>query len=92
MAAIANYRAKGRVNVPGVKKGRVVCTCFGVTDDEIRRVIHENDLTTVEQVTNYCKAGGGCGGCKGQIEKLIAEVQGEKVRKLAPVLSRTRAN
>jgi NifU-like protein len=82
MAAIANYRAKGRVNVPGVKKGRVVCTCFGVTDDEIRRVVHDNDLTTVEQVTNYCKAGGGCGGCKPQIEKLIDEVQGEKVRKL----------
>jgi NifU-like protein len=82
MAAIANYRSKGKVPAAAPKTGRIVCTCFGVTDDEIRRVVRDNNLTTVEQVTNYCKAGGGCGGCKGQIEKLIEEVQGEKVRKL----------
>lgn len=82
MAAIENYRSKGRAAVPAEHKGRVVCTCFGVTDEEIKRVVHDNDLTTVEQVTNYCKAGGGCGGCKGQIEKLIEEVQGDKVKKL----------
>lgn len=82
MAAIENYRSKGQAVVPVVRKGRVVCTCFGVTDEEIKRVVHDNDLTTVEQVTNYCKAGGGCGGCKGQIEKLIEEVQGNKVKKL----------
>ncbi|GAH67793.1 unnamed protein product, partial [marine sediment metagenome] len=35
-------------------------------------------LTTVEQVTNYCKAGGGCGGCHGEIEKIIEEIQGAK--------------
>ena len=82
MAAIANYRSKNQAVVPSAKKGKVVCTCFGVTDEEIIRVIHDNDLTTVEQVTNYCKAGGGCGGCKPEIEKLIERVQGDKVRKL----------
>ena len=46
-------------------EGKVVCNCFGVTDKEIERVIRENDLTTVDDVTNYCKAGGGCGGCRG---------------------------
>ncbi len=75
-AAIENYQTGGR------KKhelaGKVVCTCFGVTDREIERVIVENNLTTVEQVTNYCKAGGGCGGCKGEIEKIIEKLQGEK--------------
>ena len=68
----------------GTKKheleGNVVCTCFGVTEKEIERVIRENNLTTVEQVTNYCKAGGGCGGCKGEIEKIIERVQGEKAK------------
>ena len=68
----------------GAKKhlleGKVVCTCFGVTENEIERVIHENNLTTVDEVTNYCKAGGGCGGCKGEIEKIIVKVQGDKAR------------
>lgn len=75
-AAIANYRGKNGTAV--VKAGNIVCTCFGVTDVEIKKVIHEHDLTTVEQVTNYCKAGGGCGGCVGQIEKIIEEIQGAK--------------
>ena len=61
-------------------EGAVVCTCFGVTDIEIERVIRENDLTTIEQVTNYSKAGGGCGGCQPQIEKIIEKVQGDKVK------------
>jgi NifU-like protein len=75
-AAIANYRGK-RDGGAEAKKGNVVCTCFGVTDEEIRKVVRENNLASVEQVTNYCKAGGGCGGCHGRIAELIAEVQGE---------------
>jgi len=77
-AAIANYR--GGDQVKHEIEGNIVCTCFGVTDQEIERVVRENDLTTVEQVTNYCKAGGGCGGCHGEIEKIIERVQGEKVK------------
>jgi NifU-like protein len=77
-AAIENYRGGGKIKHE--LSGRVVCNCFGVTEDEIVRVIKENDLTDVEQVTNYCKAGGGCGGCKGEIEKLIQQVQGDKVK------------
>ena len=77
-AAIENYRTGGKQKHE--LEGRIVCTCFGVTEKEIERVIHENDLTTVEQVTNYCKAGGGCGGCRGEIEKIIQRVQGEKAK------------
>ena len=77
-AAIANYRSGGRKKHE--LEGNIVCTCFGVTDREIERVIRENDLTTVEEVTNYCKAGGGCGGCQGEIEKIIQGVQGQKVK------------
>jgi NifU-like protein len=75
-AAIENYRSGGKKKHE--LEGRVVCTCFGVTEKEIERVIRDNDLTTVEQVTNYCKAGGGCGGCKGEIEKIIERIQGDK--------------
>lgn len=77
-AAIADYYARKGGTAPVIQKGQVVCTCFGVTDEEIRKVVHENDLTTVEEVTNFCKAGGGCGGCKERIAELVEEVQGQK--------------
>jgi NifU-like protein len=77
-AAIENYHTGGKKKHE--LEGRVVCTCFGVTEKEIERVTRENNLTTVEQVTNYCKAGGGCGGCKGEIEKIIERVQGERTK------------
>ena len=88
-AAIANYRGGGRKKIE--LEGNIVCTCFGVTDKEIERVIRENDLTTVEEVTNYCKAGGGCGGCQGEIEKIIQKVQGQKVKE-APVSAPRRSS
>ena len=78
-AAIENYKNGGKKKHE--LEGKIVCTCFGVTEKEIERVIMENNLTTVEEVTNYCKAGGGCGGCKGEIEKIIERLQGEKVEK-----------
>ena len=81
-AAIDNYRSGGKKKHE--LEGNIICTCFGVTDKEIERVIRENDLTTVEEVTNYCKAGGGCGGCQSEIEKIIEKIQGDKVKE-APV-------
>jgi len=57
-------------------EGKVVCRCFGVTDKLIEKVVREHHLRTVEQVTHYTKAGGGCGGCHREIEAIIARVQG----------------
>jgi len=87
-AAIENYKSGGKKKHE--LEGKVVCTCFGVTDKEIERVVLENDLTTVEEVTNYCKAGGGCGGCQAEIEKIIQKIQGDKVKE-APVQVHRRA-
>ncbi len=77
-AAIENYRT-GSTKMHKLE-GRVVCKCFGLTDKEIETVVRENSLLTVEQVTNYCKAGGGCGGCYKEIEHIIESVQGEKAQ------------
>ncbi len=77
-AAIADYYTRKGGMAPTTQMGNIVCTCFGVTDEEIRKVVHENDLTTVDEVTNFCKAGGGCGGCKKRIAELVEEVQGQK--------------
>ena len=76
-AAIANYRS-GKTGKK-ILSGKVVCNCFGVTEEEINRVIRENGLSTVDQVTNYTKAGGGCGKCKGDIEGLLEKARQERV-------------
>lgn len=81
-AAIENHRSGGTKKHE--LQGKVVCTCFGVTENEIERVIRENNLTTVEEVTNYCKAGGGCGGCKPEIEKIIQRLQGDRAKVKVP--------
>jgi NifU-like protein len=74
-AAVACYR-----NEPAPKEhldGELVCECFGVTDEQIRNEIKANNLSTVEQVTHYTKAGGGCGLCQDKIQAIIDQVRGE---------------
>lgn len=71
--AIACYRGKPVEE----KEGELVCECFGVTDVEIRRALTDHHLTAIEDVTNYIKAGGGCGNCHDRIQKLINEVTGQ---------------
>ena len=54
--------------------GQVVCRCFGVTDTLIERVVRDNALTTVEQVTHFTKAGGGCRSCHADIKVIVDRV------------------
>lgn len=71
--AIANYRGQKVAK----EEFEIVCRCFGVSDREITRAIRENDLRTVEQVTYYTKAGGGCAQCHPKIEAIIENVRRE---------------
>ena len=50
---------------------KVVCTCFNVTENIIWDAIKQNGLKTVEEVTNYTKAGGACGKCKAAIQDIL---------------------
>jgi NifU-like protein len=70
-------------------EGEIVCECFGVTDVEIERVVKENHLTTIDDVTDYVKAGGGCGNCHDRIQEIIDSVLGTErpVRKRIPALT-----
>ncbi|MEE4357785.1 MAG: Fe-S cluster assembly protein NifU [Desulfococcaceae bacterium] len=63
------------------KEGEIVCECFGVTDVEIRNALTSHPLNVVEDITNYIKAGGGCGKCHERIQELIDEVKGKEVPK-----------
>lgn len=69
--AIADYRGIQILEKPG----EMVCECFEVTDLEIIDAVKANGLETTEDVTNYLKAGGGCGHCLDRIEEIVVETQ-----------------
>jgi NifU-like protein len=71
-AAIRNYET-GR-NTDRDLEETVLCACYDVSENEVRRVITENGLTSVEEVTNFTKAGGGCGRCREKIEQILKEI------------------
>ncbi len=70
--------------------GEIVCECFGVTDREIERVVRENHLKTIEDVTDYVKAGGGCTKCHDRIQEIIDSVRG--AHRLVPLRPRALTN
>jgi NifU-like protein len=80
--AIAHYRGEVYED-HDEDEGRIVCKCFGITDEKIKRVVRENNLKTIEQVTHYTKAGGGCTSCHAEIEDLITEIWEDKKRDAA---------
>ena len=84
-AAIANYRT-GDTTVRQLKDDPLVCTCFNVHESEIVEAIRINKLTTVEQVTNYTKAGGACGKCRGAIHPFAELSPAKKVMAVEKVL------
>ncbi|MDR0354243.1 MAG: Fe-S cluster assembly protein NifU [Deltaproteobacteria bacterium] len=69
-AAVANYRGLP----PRALSSEVVCQCFGVTEEEIERVVKTNRLTTVEEITQFTKAGGGCGKCVPKLEAILGRL------------------
>ena len=78
--AIENYRGVSHKK----PEEEIVCVCFGVTDGEIERAVRQNHLTTVEEVTNYTKAGGGGTNCHGKIQAIIDRVHAVKKHEEQP--------
>ncbi len=68
-AAITAYRTSSQTEWNGDEA--LICTCFGVSEQAIERVIESASLHTVEQVTGACNAGGGCGSCHPLIEDIL---------------------
>lgn len=75
-AAVANFR--GEVWSDDHAEGAMVCKCFAVDAVLIEKVIRDNNLSTVEQVTHYTKAGGGCSSCHEGVEEILAKVAQER--------------
>ncbi|GAB1260400.1 Fe-S cluster assembly protein NifU [Aurantivibrio plasticivorans] len=70
-AAVADYR--GEEWVDDHEEGALVCKCFAIDEVMIRDTIKANNLSTVADVTNFTKAGGGCSSCHESIEYILED-------------------
>ena len=75
-AAVKSYRQGGAPVVFEQQEEKIVCHCFNVSEETIIKAIRANHLKTVEDVTHFTKAGGACGRCKGEIQKILDKVNG----------------
>ena len=92
--ALKNYKKDGFIDLDEIlqeqepeKQEKIICTCFQITENLIWEAIKQNGLKTVDEVTNYTKAGGACGKCKSAIQDVIDTYynkQKNEVEKLTP--------
>ena len=72
-AAIADFKG---MSLP-MAEGEVICECFGVTDVEVIRAVTESNLRSIEEITNFTKAGGGCGKCEEKLQEILLKTVNE---------------
>ena len=80
--AILKYKGEKKVLLPAEN---IICKCFDVSEEKIRKTAIENNLKTVEEITHYTKAGGGCGMCIPEIEQILKDVWSVREIKERPV-------
>ena len=73
-AAIRNY--KGLPPIEHEEEGKIICYCFNVSEETIRKAIEVNNLQTLEDVIQATKAGGGCKGCHDTIIDILDDMNG----------------
>jgi NifU-like protein len=69
ISAIQEYSDSRRDTWEGEQA--LICTCFGVSEKTIERVIQLEGLKTIAEVTRACNAGAGCRSCYPLIEEIL---------------------
>jgi len=76
-SALADFRTLQIEEFAGERA--LICTCFGVSEDTIETLVEKKSLSTVEDVTDACSAGGGCGSCQPLIQDIIDDTWREEI-------------
>jgi NifU-like protein len=89
-AAIFNWAQRRGVDITELgidilhdeqEEGRLVCTCFSLTEPYLLRKIEELELKSIPDITNAIKAGGACMSCHhtpGGLQDLLDQVWGKQ--------------
>lgn len=64
------------VNVPRDPR-KLCCHCLNVTFGKVEETVRAHGCRSVAQVTELCRAGGGCRSCHPDIEDIIRDVRRE---------------
>ena len=86
----APWALAGRARGDTPDPGPVICSCYAVGRDTIRRAIASENLASVDEIGASLSAGTNCGSCKAELASLIAETRrrdGDSIdgQRLAPV-------
>src|SRR5579862_8426281 len=63
---------------------KLICRCFVVDEDVIRKAIAEHQLKQVEEVTAVTRAGGGCSSCWDDIQVILNGIWGKPLPRDVP--------
>jgi NifU-like protein len=62
----------------------IICRCYVVDEDVIRKAIAEHKLQQVEEVTAVTHAGGGCSSCWDDIQAILSGIWGKPLPRDVP--------
>jgi NifU-like protein len=63
---------------------KIICRCYVVAEDVIRKAIADHQLRQVEEVTAVTHAGGGCSSCWDDIQAILNEIWGKPLPRDVP--------
>ncbi|MBI3858416.1 MAG: (2Fe-2S)-binding protein [Planctomycetes bacterium] len=62
----------------------IICRCYVVAEDVIRKAIADHRLRQVEEITAVTHAGGGCSSCWDDLQAILNEVWGKPLPRDVP--------